>query len=134
MIVTGDEPDYLTPPAMNARGWFTIRAWTDPQGDSWIIDLVPMLFNWRVVMMRADEECIGYWYAWCYARVSTAVLAVIGWEPEIEDEPAGWHKRACSERRAPKRYLRAPIRVRCIHGAYGPADCGYVGCEGGWVE
>lgn len=55
------------------------------------IDVVPMIFNHRVVMTpKADPLC--YDRGWCYQARAAALLAAMEWDPDIEPEPRGWVK------------------------------------------
>jgi hypothetical protein len=58
------------------------------------IDIVPMIYNWRIVTTYKDRDC--YDRGWCYAGRDpvTAILAAMAWDPDTEDEPQGWIKQA----------------------------------------
>lgn len=87
--------------------------------------VVRMGFNWRLVGL---EESGCYSFGWCYQDRLAALVAVAVWEPEFQDEPLGWHKRAGGVRRAPHREGN-PMhnRPRCAHGTYLDAPhCGRV--------
>jgi hypothetical protein len=89
-------------------------------------------FNIRLIAVPKDDpESLGYDHAWCYPRDPEAVQeAVAEWHPDIEDEPAGWHKRpTASVRRAPRRD-EAPSynRPRCVHGCYLHDGCRTINC------
>lgn len=80
---------------------------------------VHMGFNWRLMDLREDG-C--YSFGWCYRNRLAILAAVAVWDPDVQDEPLGWHKRAGEIRRAPHRE-EAPQynRDRCVHGTYADA-------------
>jgi len=89
-------------------------------------------FNIRLIAIPQGEAGQwGYGHAWCYPRDPDAVReAVDEWDPDIEDEPSGWHKRpTASVRRAPNRG-QAPNynRPRCLHGCYVHDGCRTINC------
>lgn len=59
------------------------------------VDIVPMLFNWRIVTTPKGQKDT-YDRGWCYqGRDSvSALLAAMAWDPEVEEEPQGWIKQA----------------------------------------
>jgi hypothetical protein len=75
--------------------------------------------NWRLIGALSQIEESHPVYGWCFNGQLALMAAVALWDPETEDEPLGWHKRAGSPRRARQRHL-APEhnRPRCIHGSY----------------
>jgi hypothetical protein len=87
-----------------------------------------MAFNARLVMTPSNALEV-YDYGWCYASKTAALIAALGWDPNCEDEPPGWHKRATGPRRAPQRLPEAALR--CVHGRYPGQDCDYYGCVPG---
>jgi hypothetical protein len=89
-------------------------------------------FNIRLIAVPKDDpECLGYDHGWCYPRDPSVVRdAVAEWDPDIEDEPSGWHKRpTVPVRRAPRRD-EAPSynRPRCVHGCYVHDGCRTINC------
>lgn len=89
-------------------------------------------FNIRLIAVPKDDpECLGYDHGWCFPRDPSVVRdAVAEWDPDIEDEPSGWHKRpTVPVRRAPRR-AEAPSynRPRCVHGCYVHDGCRTIGC------
>lgn len=60
-------------------------------GEYWV-DIVPMVFNHRVVLTPVDRPA-GYAVGWCYPSMTAALLAVRAWNPAEADEPAGFTKR-----------------------------------------
>lgn len=59
------------------------------------IDVIPMLFNWRVATTRKGR-CY-YERHWCYQgrgmrSFAAAVLAVDAWDGSDDTEPPGWNK------------------------------------------
>jgi hypothetical protein len=62
------------------------------QTDTHLIDIIPMLFNHRVVLTpKADLRC--YDVGWCYPSLVAAVDALAAWDPATEPEPVGYLKR-----------------------------------------
>lgn len=89
-------------------------------------------FNIRLIAVPVDDpECMGYDHGWCFSRDPEAVTAAVeAWEPDVQDEPTGWHKRPTSPtRRAPRRD-EDPVynRERCVHGCYLEDGCRTVNC------
>lgn len=90
---------------------------------------VPMAFtNFRLVgvprALPGVEQDWCPWWGWCFPGELALLAAVRVWEPSVEDEPLGWHKRAGEGRTAPRRF-EAPRynRPRCVHGTYLDAPC-----------
>lgn len=93
-------------------------------GYRWIV--LPMLFNVRLIAApEGPEGDLGYDYGWCYPLDADIRAAVAGFDPETQDEPKGWHKRAAEPRRAPQRHKDPQYnRPRCLHGEYlGEGSC-----------
>lgn len=89
-------------------------------------------FNIRVIAVPKDVENSGlYDFAWCYPKKPRAVVGWLrAWNPVIQDEPLGWHKRPTGIiRQAPER-SRSPRynRPRCVHGDYIEEGCRTIGC------
>jgi hypothetical protein len=90
-------------------------------GCRWIA--VRMLFNHRLVCVPDDGlGCAAY--GWCYRSLAALITAAAVFEPDTQDEPLGWHKRAGADiRRAPNRDQDPDHnRPRCVHGSYLGAD------------
>lgn len=85
---------------------------------------VPMAFgNFRLIgMPRAKhgmEQDWNPWWGWCYRGELALMAALAVWDPNTQDEPLGWHKRAGEPRRAPQRDEFPEYNwPRCIHGSY----------------
>lgn len=89
-----------------------------------------MGYNIRVIAV-AHDDISGYDHGWCYPRdPRTVEAAATAWDPDTQDEPAGWHKRATHPvRRAPRRAEQPDYnRPRCQHGCYIADGCRTVGC------
>lgn len=87
-------------------------------------------FNIRLIAVPHDDN-LGYDHGWCYPRDPAIVqAAVAAWNPDTQDEPAGWHKRPTYPvRRAPRRDEEpAYNRSRCVHGCYLHEGCRTIGC------
>lgn len=83
----------------------------------WI--MVRMAFNWRLIGVPEEREESNPEYGWCFPGLTELKLACFAWDPETQDEPLGWHKRAGSPRRARHRHQDlAYNRPRCVHGSY----------------
>lgn len=77
---------------------------------------VHMGFNWRLVGLEKNG-C--YSFGWCYRNRRAILAAVAVWDPDVQDEPLGWRKRAGGMRRAPRREEDPQYnRARCVHGTY----------------
>lgn len=66
----------------------------------WVVAVVPMIYNDRVVLCRRerDEWRTGYVAGWCYDKGGAAGLAALAWDPERDAEPAGYRKKAVDSR------------------------------------
>ncbi|MFI2434721.1 hypothetical protein [Streptomyces sp. NPDC018693] len=89
--------------------------------------------NIRLIALWIDGPNWGYAHGWCYPRDAELVArAVAGWDSDIQDEPAGWHKRPTGDpRRAPRRDEDPHYnRARCEHGSYFLDDgCRVINCR-----
>lgn len=86
----------------------------------------PMGFNDRLVLVEKADPFSGYVYGWCFEKRDTLMVraALLIWDPETQDEPQFWHKRAGKVRRAPKRGVNPMYnRDRCVHGSYMDGPC-----------
>lgn len=81
---------------------------------------VRMLANHRLVCVYDDDTSGCASYGWCYRGMAALVASAAVFEPETQDEPTGWHKRAGADiRRAPRRETDPDHnRPRCVHGSY----------------
>lgn len=80
-----------------------------------------MLFNHRLVCVPDDGPVPGLAaYGWCYSSMAALVASAAVFDPDTQDEPLGWHKRAGTDvRRAPNRDQDPEHnRDRCVHGSY----------------
>lgn len=73
-------------------------AWRVKETATHWIDVVPMIFNWRVATTPKTDP-LTYDRAWCYqgtgpAAFAAAVLAAWAWDGSSGSEPAGYFKRA----------------------------------------
>lgn len=91
-------------------------------GCRWIA--VRMLFNHRLVCVPDGEPYGCAAYGWCYRSMAALTVSAALFEPDTQDEPLGWHKRAGDDkRRAPNRDQDPEHnRPRCVHGSYLGAD------------
>jgi hypothetical protein len=63
--------------------------------ENWIVGIMPMIFNDRIVLSEIGEWNGGLYTAgWCYDKGPAAVVAAMAWDPESEREPVGYKKRA----------------------------------------
>lgn len=86
-------------------------------GCRWI--MVQMAFNWRLIGVLEHYEESNPDFGWCFSSPVALLLGAAAFEPEEQDEPLGWHKRAGEVRRAPERHRQPEYnRDRCIHGGY----------------
>lgn len=87
-------------------------------GCRWIA--VRMLFNHRLVGVLDGETYGGAAYGWCYRNLAALITSAAVFNPDTQDEPIGWHKRAgAAVRRAPNRDQDPDHnRPRCVHGSY----------------
>lgn len=63
--------------------------------DTHYVDVLPMIYNWRIVTTPKVNENI-YDRGWCYSgrESSQAILQAMAWNPEEQAEPDGWVKQA----------------------------------------
>lgn len=55
------------------------------------IDVVKMLFNWRVCETLVDHPGL-YDRHWCFPKLEDALVAVALWDGAEDTEPTGWIK------------------------------------------
>src|SRR3546814_17283275 len=79
-----------------------------------------MFYNHRLVCVYDDDPAGCAAYGWCYRSLAALIAAAAVYEPDTQDEPLGWHKRAGADvRRAPDRDQDpTPHRARCDPGRY----------------
>lgn len=78
--------------------------------------IVPMGRNYRLVGI--DRYAMPN-YDWCFKSYQLALAALIAWNPDTQDEPLFWHKRAGALRQAPHRDHDPDYNSpRCVHGSY----------------
>jgi hypothetical protein len=64
--------------------------------------------RYLIVRMGLNHRLIGIdqrnmpTYGWCFKTYHHAYAALLLWEPDTQDEPLFWHKRAGEPRRAPR--------------------------------
>ncbi|WP_158920600.1 hypothetical protein [Streptomyces sp. NBRC 109706] len=89
-------------------------------------------YNIRLIATpHGSEGLTSYDHGWCYPRDPAAVeAAYTAWDPNTQDEPDGWHKRATHPaRRAPHRESDPEYnRPRCAHGCYSDQGCRTINC------
>ncbi|MFI0265565.1 hypothetical protein [Streptomyces luteogriseus] len=111
----------LDEPVVNQYGHIRYAEDADHYYECW-----PMGFNERLVLLNKADVYGGYTYGWCFERTGGLLVkaALLIWEPEMQDEPQFWHKRAGPARRAPQRGVNPMYnRDRCVHGSYMDAPC-----------
>jgi hypothetical protein len=79
---------------VNEYGAVTVAHW-----GGWIVQVLPMLYNDRLVLTPEQHPLI-YDYGWCYPKGPAAILAAHIWDPEMEAEPVGYIKAILPGRRA----------------------------------
>lgn len=88
----------LDAPTVDAWGTVTIGRW-----GGWLVQVMPMIFNDRLVLTPEQFEGAFYDYGWCYPKGGAAHLAALAWDPATEAEPTGyikavgWRSRAAGE-------------------------------------
>lgn len=80
--------EWLDEPEVDGYGRVTIGRW-----GGYCIDIVPMIFNDRLVMTPVATPDV-YDHGWCYPQGAAAVAAALAWDPATEAEPVGYLKRA----------------------------------------
>ena len=71
-----------------------MRGWVIKETEDWYVAVVPMLFNHRIVFGPQVTRTTEYERGWCYPSAVPAVIAALAWEPDTQDEPVGFVKRA----------------------------------------
>ena len=56
------------------------------------IDVIPMIFNDRIVTVPVDATDGHYTRYWCYQKGAAAILAAEAWDGSEDTEPVGWKK------------------------------------------
>ncbi|MFF7198258.1 hypothetical protein ACFZAM_31685 [Streptomyces sp. NPDC008079] len=104
-------------PVPNDRQGYTVG-----EDEHYWYDMIPMVFNHRLVMTPKDAPS-GWDWGWCYNGPVELMLAVHMWDPETQSEPIGWKKRPTHVVRVAPHAEEDPQhnRFRCIHGDY-PED------------
>ena len=89
--------EFLDERMIDRYGVVTLGTW-----GGYLIQIMPMIFNDRVVMTPALCADI-YDYGWCYPKGGAAHHAVMAWNPATQAEPAGYIKAIAPGRRADER-------------------------------
>jgi hypothetical protein len=76
------------------------RVWHVKETVHWRVLVMPMLFNYRLVISSTEFpiEQAGYTAGWCYDKGPAAFLAALAYDPETAVEPVGYKKRAMDAR------------------------------------
>lgn len=86
-----------------APGWNTeIMGSVVKVTPGWVVAVVPMIYNDRVVLCSRNEWRTGYTAGFCYDKGGSAALAALAWNPEETLNPDGFKKIACDSRVAKK--------------------------------
>ena len=59
--------------------------------------IYPMLFTHRIVVGPIGSGFVDD--AWCYHTREAAEAAALAWDPEVDEEPTGWHRHPRTGRR-----------------------------------
>jgi hypothetical protein len=75
-------------------GSFIIR-----RTDDYVIEVNPMLFNWRLCVALAEEFGRTYVHGYCYfgtdhTALIRAIVAAMGWDDPLNTDPVGFDKKA----------------------------------------
>lgn len=88
-------------------------------------------FGYNLRLLAVPHHGFGYDHGWCYRRNPQALEdAVAAWDPDTQDEPDGWHKRATHPPRRAPHHDPARHVPRCVHGTYAADTCRALNCEG----
>lgn len=76
----------------------TAQGYVIRRTDNWSIEVWPMLYNWRVVLVPPGPPST-VWKGYCYfgtevGTMARAILAANAWEDPEHTDPAGFDKRA----------------------------------------
>lgn len=61
--------------------------------EHFVVAVIQMIYNDRIIVMKGDTWAYQYDAYWCYDKGGAAALAAIAWDPETEPEPLG-HKKS----------------------------------------
>src|SRR5690349_781846 len=73
-----------------------VSCWMVKWNEHWVVMILPMLYNDRVVIGFRDDRMFtrGYEAGWCYDKGPAAMLAAMAWEPDTKHTPVGFKKEA----------------------------------------
>jgi hypothetical protein len=76
------------------EGGYRVRA-----TDEYLVDVMLMMFNWRVVVTLPEEEGTFHLHGFCYfgrteESFQRAVAAALAWEDPLNGTPPGFDKQA----------------------------------------
>lgn len=66
-------------------------AWRVQETETAYIEVAPMMFNDRVMVVPKDSP-FTYGRYWCYQKGGAAILAALAWDGADDTEPVGWIK------------------------------------------
>ena len=79
--------EVIEPWATDDYGTVTIGRW-----GGWLVQVMPMIFNDRLVLTPEAHADSVWDYGWCYPKGGAAHAAALVWNPAIEAEPVGYIK------------------------------------------
>lgn len=97
------------PPGRYDFGQLTVGVW-----GGYLVQIVRMVVNHRVLMTASDPHDLGSWdFGWCYESAPAALAAVAVWNPQTEAEPPGYARRppTATVRVAGQRYYPLAERI-----------------------
>lgn len=66
--------------------------------ENWVVAVVPMIFNDRIILCRLQDWSTEWVAGFCYDKGGAAALAALVWNPETEQYPVGFKKLAVDGR------------------------------------
>jgi hypothetical protein len=75
----------------------------------WLVQVMPVLYNDRLVLTPQAAPDTAFDHGWCYPKGGAAVLAAAIWRPDRQGAPAGYLKQATQRDRLPGEVCRAAV-------------------------
>lgn len=89
-------PDLETPPGITLQE--TPEGFRLRETDEYVIEVWGMLYNWRLVVMRANQDLFVE-HGYCYfgrglTSLARAIAAAAEWDDPLHTDPPGYDKKA----------------------------------------
>jgi hypothetical protein len=92
LVSHGDDVKFKSPELKPIPGGFRVK-----ETGTHYIDVLRMLYNWRITITPKEGSASFRLRSWCYAGTdvyafTAAVVAVVMWDGAADTEPVGWNK------------------------------------------